>query len=94
MLVNTGRREIVRFMWTLVLGLFLGGLLTKLVEVSPIDPDAAPREFLLTSVDASVGPLSVDLVAVAFVLGPVTLTLNVLTLVGIAIVAMIVRSWI
>ncbi|MDX1492507.1 MAG: hypothetical protein R3253_00430 [Longimicrobiales bacterium] len=94
MLVNTGRREIVRFMWTLVLGLFLGGLLTKLVEVSPIDPDAAPREFLLTSVDASVGPLAVDLVAVAFVLGPVTLTLNVLTLVGIAIVAMIVRSWI
>ena len=94
MLVNTGRREIVRFVWTLVLGLFLGGLLTKLVEVSPIDPDAAPRVFLLTSVDASIGPLSVDLVAVAFVLGPITLTLNVLTLVGIAIVAMIVRSWI
>ena len=94
MLVDTGRRGIIRFTWTLVLGLFLGGLLTKLVEVSPIDPDAAPREFLLTSVDASVGPLAVDLVAVAFVLGPVTLTLNVLTLVGIAIVAMIVRSWI
>jgi len=94
MLVNTGRREIVRFAWTLVLGLFLGGLLTKLVEISPIDPDAAPREFLLTSVDASIGPLAVDLVAVAFVLGPVTLTLNVLTIVGIAIVAMIVRSWI
>ena len=94
MLVNTGRREVVRFLWTLVLGLFLGGLLTKLVEVSPIDPTAAPRVFLLTSVDASIGPLAVDLVAVAFVLGPVTLTLNVLTLVGIAIVAMVVRSWI
>lgn len=94
MLINTGRREIVRFTWTIVLGLFLGGLLTKLVEVSPIDPNAAPRQFLLTSVDASIGPLSVDLVAVAFTLGPVTLTLNVLTLVGIAIVAMIVRSWI
>lgn len=94
MLVNSGRREIVRFTWTVVLGLFLGGLLTKLVEVSPIDPNAAPRQFLLTSVDASIGPLSVDLVAVAFTLGPVTLTLNVLTLVGIAIVAMIVRSWI
>lgn len=94
MLVNTGRRGAIRFMWTLVLGFFLGGLLTKLVEVSGIPPDAAPRVFLLTSVDASVGPLSVDLVAVAFVLGPVTLTLNFLTLVGIAIVAMIVRSWI
>ncbi len=94
MLVDTGRRGIIRFAWTLVLGLFLGGLLTRLVEVSPIDPDAAPRQFLLTSVDASLGPLSVDLVSVAFVLGPVTLTVNVLTLVGIGIVAMIVRSWI
>ena len=93
MLVDTGRRSVVRFAWTLVLGLFLGGLLTKLTELT-LPADAPTREFLLTSVDASVGPLSVDLVAVAFVLGPVTLTLNFLTLVGIAIVALIVRSWI
>ena len=93
MLVDTGRRSVIRFVWTLVLGLSLGGLLTKLVEF--ILPDGtASREFLLTFVDASVGPLSVDLVAVAFVLGPVTLSLNFLTLVGIAIVAMIVRAWI
>ena len=56
--------------------------------------DVTTREFFLTSVQASVGPLSVDLVAVAFVLGPVTLSLNFLTLVGIAIVALVVRSWI
>lgn len=92
MLVDTGRRSLIRFSWTMILGLFLGGLLTKLVEL--VLPDGtASREFLLTAVHASVGPLSVDLVAVAFVLGPVTLTLNFLTLVGIAIVAMIVRSW-
>lgn len=93
MLVDTGRRSVIRFGWTLVLGLFLGGLFTKLVEFGLPDGTAS-REFLLTSVNASVGPLSVDLVAVAFVLGPVTLTLNFLTLVGIAIVAAIVRSWI
>jgi hypothetical protein len=93
MLVDTGRRGVVRFGWTLVLGLFLGGLLTKLMELT-LPEGTAPRDFLLTSVDASIGPLSVDLVAMAFVLGPVTLTLNVLTLVGIAIVAFIVRSWI
>ena len=92
MLVDTGRRGTVRFAWTLVLGLFLGGLFTKLAE--SFMPGSAPRAFLLTSIDASIGPLAVDLVAVAFVLGPVTLTLNVLTLVGIAIVAMIVRQWI
>jgi hypothetical protein len=93
MLVDTGRRGVVRFVWTLILGLFLGGLLTKLMELT-LPEGTASRDFLLTSVDASLGPLSVDLVAVAFELGPVTLTLNFLTLVGIAIVALIVRSWI
>jgi len=93
MLVDTGRRSFIRFGWTLVLGLFLGGLLTKLMEFT-LPEGTASREFLLTSVDASVGPLSVDLVAVSFALGPVTLSLNFLTLVGIAIVALVIRSWI
>jgi hypothetical protein len=93
MLFDTRRRGIIRFTWTLVLGLFLGGLLTKLIELT-LPEGTASRDFLLTSVDASLGPLSVDLVAMAFEVGPVTLTLNSLTLVGIAIVALIVRSWI
>jgi hypothetical protein len=93
MLVDNGRRSFVRFGWTLVLGLFIGGLLTKLVEAG-LPEGTTTREFLLTSVAASVGPLSVDLASVAFVLGPVTLSLNFLTLVGIAIVAFVVRSWI
>jgi hypothetical protein len=92
MLVDTRRRGIIRLTWTLVLGLFLGGLLTKLALL--FLPDSATRDFLTTSVRASLGPLSVDLVAVAFTLGPLTVTLNVLTLVGIAIVALIARSWI
>ncbi len=93
MLVDSARRGVIRFAWTLVLGLFLGGLLTKLSELT-LPEGTASREFLLTSVNASVGPLAVDLVAVAFSLGPLTLELNFLTLVGIAIVALVVRSWI
>ena len=92
MLVDTRRRTVVRLIWTLVLGLFLGGLLTKLSRI--FLPDSAARDFLTTSVDASLGPLWVDLVAVAFTLGPLTVMLNVLTLVGISIVALIARSWI
>jgi hypothetical protein len=92
MLVDTRRRGIIRLVWTLVLGFFLGGLLTKLSEI--FLPESAARDFLTTSVNASLGPLSVDLVAVAFVLGPVTITLNVLMLLGIFIVALIARSWI
>ena len=91
-LLGSGNRGWKRFLFTLVLGLCLGGLLTKLVDFSL--PDGAPREFLLTSVNVSIGPLSVDLVAVAIVLGPLTLTLNFLTIVGVGIVAMVVRSWI
>ena len=86
------RRSFRRLCWTLVLGLFLGGLLTLLAET--FLPDSAAREFLTTSVAASIGPLSVDLVAVAFTIGPLSVILNVLSLVGVAIVAVVARQWI
>jgi hypothetical protein len=92
MLTDTRRRSATRFVWTLVLGLFLGGLFTKLSVL--FLPDSAARDFLTTSVAASIGPFSIDLVAVTFTIGPLVFTLNVLTLVGIAIVAFVVRSWI
>jgi hypothetical protein len=92
MLLNGQRRSSSRVIWVLVAGLFLGGLLTFLSE--RFLPESVAREFLTTSVQASLGPLAVDLVAVALVLGPLTLSLNVLTLVGIAVVAVVARSWI
>jgi hypothetical protein len=79
-------------MWTLVFGFFLGGLFTELAE--RFLPDSVARTFLTTSVSASVGPFSMDLAAVALTLGPVTVYLNVLTLLGVAIVAFVARSWI
>ena len=90
--VDSRRRGNVRVMWTLVVGLFLGGLFTKLAEM--FLPNSAARDFLTTSVAASLGPFYIDLVAVALTIGPLTLTLNVLSLVGIGIVALIARSWI
>lgn len=89
MLVDSRRRTAVRISWTLILGFFLGGLLSKFAELLP---DSVARDFLLTSVNASVGPLSVDLVSVAFDVGPLVFMLNFLTLVGIAIVALVARS--
>ena len=91
-LLNPRRRNLQRLIWTLVLGLFLGGLFTKLAEI--FLPESAARDFLTTSVFSSIGPFSIDLVAVAITLGPLVITLNVLTLVGIGIVASIARSWI
>ena len=92
MLVDTRRRSAVRFGYTLLLGFFLGGLFTKLSVM--FLPDSAARTFLTTSVDMSIGPLSMDLVAIAFTLGPLAINLNVLTLVGVFLVALIARSWI
>ena len=92
MLFDTYRRNIKRLMWTQALGLMLGGLLTQLA-VSFL-PESPAKTFLTMSVDASVGPLAIDLVVFAFTIGPLTLSLNVLTLVGIAIIAFIFRSWI
>jgi hypothetical protein len=92
MLIDNRRRGISRILWVLILGFFLGGLFTKLCEM--FLPDSAARTFLTTSVSASVGPVSADLVAVGLTLGPLVLYLNVLTLVGVFLVALIARSWI
>jgi len=91
-LLDTRRRSAQRLIWTLILGLFLGGLFTKLSDT--FLPESAARDFLTTSVKASLGPFSLDLVAVALTLGPLVVELNVLTLVGVGIVAFIARSWI
>jgi hypothetical protein len=77
--------------WAVVVGLFLGALFTKIAVL--FMPDSAAREFLTTAVSASLGPLSIDLIAVAFVIGPLTLTLNALSLVGILLIGLLMRSW-
>jgi hypothetical protein len=90
-MVNPRRGSLPRMIWALVVGLFLGALFTKIAIM--FMPDSAAREFLTTAVSASLGPLSIDLIAVAFVLGPLTINLNALSLVGILLVALVVRSW-
>ena len=79
-------------MLVIVSGLFLGGLFTKLAEI--FLPQSVARTFLTTSVSMSVGPFFLDLVSMSFTVGPITFALNVLTLVGIVIAALAVRSWI
>jgi uncharacterized membrane protein YeaQ/YmgE (transglycosylase-associated protein family) len=91
MLVDTGRRNAARLGFTILVGMVLGGLMTLLSEL--FLPEGPARSFLATSVAGSIGPFSIDLVAVALTLGPLDLRLNVLTLVGIAIVGFVVRSW-
>ena len=85
------QRMVVRGVWAIVGGLIVGGLLTALAEL--VLPVSAARGFLTTSVTASVGPFYFDAVAVSLTLGPLGFSLNVLTLVGIIIVAWAIRWW-
>lgn len=86
---NSGRR-LGRDTAVVVGGLLLGGLLTRLLQW--IMPPSAAREFFVTTVAASAGPLSVDLLVVAFTVGPLVLRVNILSVVGILLVAWFARS--
>lgn len=85
------KRAVMRGLLAVAVGMFLGGLLTKLAEI--FVPEGPTRSFLTTSVSSMIGPFYVDLVAVTFTLGPISFVLNVLTLVGIVIVMVILRAW-
>jgi len=71
-------------------GFVLGALLTELMAVTL--PESAARQFFITTVAASVGPLSVDLNVIALTIGPLILRANFLSIVGILLVAWFARS--
>jgi len=71
-------------------GLVLGALLTELMAVTL--PPSAARQFFITTVAASLGPLSVDLNVIALTIGPLILRANFLSIVGILLVAWFARS--
>lgn len=79
--------------YTLVLtgGLLVGSLLGEIV--ASFLPAGVARDFFTTSVAGRFGPMTVDLVAIGLTLGPLTLHLNVLSLVGVAVIAYLYRSF-
>ncbi|MDE0475045.1 MAG: hypothetical protein F4179_00255 [Gammaproteobacteria bacterium] len=89
-LLEARSRSYSRAVVVVVGGFILGALLTRLAQFMP---ESATREFLTAAVTASVGPVSVGLVALDITLGPLAFHFNVLTLAGIGILAPIVRAW-
>jgi hypothetical protein len=90
-MIGPRRGVLPRMLWAVVVGIFLGALFTKIAVI--FMPDSATRDFLTTAVSASFGPLSIDLIAIAFVIGPLTINLNALSLVGVLAVGLVMRSW-
>jgi hypothetical protein len=83
---KTGRRVLL----IVAGGLLVGALLTQLVSLA--FPPSAARQFFVTTVSASLGPLAVDLRVVALTLGPLLIRVNVLSVVGVVLVAWFSRS--
>jgi hypothetical protein len=78
-----------RVVTILVLGFLLGAILTKLSLW--FLPEGPFREFFTTTVSASVGPLSMDLIVLAITLGPVALNVNLFSVAGVLLVAYVSR---
>jgi hypothetical protein len=90
-MIGPRQRSAGRLGWTIVVGLILGALFSKLTTVYL--PESAARKFLTTAISGSIGPLGLDLIAFGFVIGPFSISLNVLSLMGVALVALVARSW-
>ena len=83
-------RSARRVLFVLAAGFVVGALVTELVALAL--PPSAARQFFITTVAASLGPLAVDLQVLAFTLGPLVLRANILSVVGILLVAWFARS--
>ncbi len=87
---RVGRHRPMFHALVLATGFVVGGVLTELGR--RFLPVGAVKELLTTGAVPSVGPLKVDLVLIAFSLGPVALDVSVLGLLGILVAYLIART--
>ena len=87
---GAARRGAVFHAIVLAAGFITGGLLTQVAR--KFLPPGAAKEFFMTGVTPSVGPLPLDLIIIKFALGPIALDVSLLSLVGVLIAYLIARS--
>lgn len=86
----SGPRRPGFYAWVLVIGFVVGGFLHALA--SRWLPQSPAREFFTSTVTPTFGPVSLDLLVVSFVLGPVGLKVSLLSLVGVLVAYLVARS--
>ena len=75
----------------LTLGLLAGSLLGEIL--ARWLPDGVAKSFFTNSVTGQFGPVAVDLIAVGLTLGPLTVAINIMALVGVVLAAYLFRSF-
>lgn len=78
------------YLGVLIAGCIVGGFLSALME--RFLPESAARSFFTYSATPTLGPVSVDLLVVSFTLGPVGLSVSVMSLIGVAVAYYAARS--
>ncbi len=84
------RRRPLFYLGLLAAGFVLGGFLHALLV--KVLPAGAPKEVLTFAVSPSIGPFSLDLLVLAFTIGPITVTVSVLAVVGVVLAYLLARS--
>ncbi len=85
-----GPRRPLFYVTVLALGFVLGGFLSALLK--RFLPDGPAKEFFTWTVAPSIGPLHLDLLILSMALGPLTLRISLLGLVGIILAYLLARS--
>ena len=78
------------YLGVLIAGCIMGGFLAALME--RFLPESAARSFFTYSATPTLGPVSVDLLVVSFTLGPIGLSVSVMSLIGVAVAYYAARS--
>lgn len=88
--MSIGPRRPVFYVGVLTGGFVLGGFLSALLK--RFLPAGPAKEFFTWTVAPSVGPLHLDLVILQLTLGPLSLQVSLLGLVGIVLAYLVARS--
>lgn len=78
------------YLGILISGFILGGFAAALME--RFLPESPARTFFTYAATPTFGPVSVDLLVVSFTLGPVGLSVSLMSLIGVAVAYYAARS--
>ena len=84
------RKNVTVYTMVIILGMLIGGYLSELLTY--VMPDGVAKDFFLTSVVGSFGPVSIDLLIIAFTLGPFIIKVNLISVLGIFIASYLYKS--